>query len=212
MSQPKPQSNSQSKPQAKPNHHHGDLKRALITAGLALLEEGGLESLSLRKCAARAGVSHAAPAHHFDGLSGLIAAIAEEGFIIFSRYMQSEVDSKNQDPRARLHSVCCGYLQFGLDHAGLLRVMFGEHGLAQHAPTNGREEADAYLILRDVCAPFVPDGMDQKIIEIQVWSLIHGFTMLYLAGEFGVPFPPVDAGPFEAVMALLDSLGAQSSG
>lgn len=193
-------------------HHHGDLKRALVQAGIELLEEGGLEALSLRKCAARAGVSHAAPAHHFDGISGLTAAIAEQGFVIFSKYMQDEVDAALQEPRPRLYGICRGYLQFGLDHAGLLRVMFGEHGLAQHAPTNGREEANAYLILRDVCAPFVPDGMDNKVVEMQVWSLIHGFTMLYLAGEFGVPFPPIDAGPFAAVMALLDGLNAQSVG
>jgi DNA-binding transcriptional regulator YbjK len=51
--------------------HHGNLRAALVSAGIELLEEGGLEALTLRKCAARAGVSHAAPAHHFEGLQGL---------------------------------------------------------------------------------------------------------------------------------------------
>ena len=68
-------------------HHHGDLRRALIDAGLALLTEGGTSALTLRGCAARAGVSHAAPAHHFDGLDGLRVAIAEEGFDRFRRRM-----------------------------------------------------------------------------------------------------------------------------
>ena len=56
-------------------HHHGNLRPALIKAGIALLEEGGIDALSLRKCAARAGVTHAAPAHHFDGLAGLKALV-----------------------------------------------------------------------------------------------------------------------------------------
>ena len=56
-------------------HHHGDLRQALVAAGIELLDEGGLAALTLRRCAARAGVSHAAPAHHFKGLRGLLTAI-----------------------------------------------------------------------------------------------------------------------------------------
>ena len=197
---------------AKTRHHHGDLKRALIQAGIDLLEEGGLEALTLRKCAARAGVSHAAPAHHFAGLPGLTSAIAEEGFNIFSKYMTDAVEAGEQTDRERLRSICRGYLQFGLRHSGLLKVMFGEHGLGIHAPRNKREEADAYKILRRACAPFVPDGSDSRIVEAQVWSLIHGFTLLYLGGEFGCTDAPIENSPFDAVMALIDQIGAQAAG
>ncbi|GAA6179190.1 TetR/AcrR family transcriptional regulator [Shimia sp. NS0008-38b] len=193
----------------KTRHHHGDLKRALIEAGLELLEEGGLEALTLRKCAARAGVSHAAPAHHFDGLPGLISAISEAGFDIFSKHMSDEIEVGNQSDIGRLRSICRGYLQFGMTHSGLLKVMFGEHGLAIHAPRNNREEAEAYLLLRRACAPFVPPGEDPHIVEAQVWSLIHGFTLLYLSGEFGTPLPEIEDGPFAAVMALVERVGTQ---
>jgi AcrR family transcriptional regulator len=195
---------------AKTRHHHGDLKRALVQAGIDLLEEGGLEALTLRKCAARAGVSHAAPAHHFAGLPGLTVAIAEEGFGIFSKFMTDEVEAGEQTDRERLRSLCRGYLRFGLKHSGLLKVMFGVQGLGIHAPRDGLEEADAYMILRAACAPFVPDGADPRIIEAQVWSLVHGFTLLYLCGEFGCPDTPIDEGPFDAVMALLDQIGTQA--
>ncbi len=196
---------------AKNRHHHGDLKRALIQAGIDLLEEGGLEALTLRKCAARAGVSHAAPAHHFAGLPGLITAIAEEGFDIFSKYMTDAIEAGEQTDRERLRSICRGYLQFGLSHSGLLKVMFGEHGLGIHAPRkDNREEAEAYLILRGVCAPFVPEGEDPHIVEAQVWSLIHGFTLLYIGGEFGCTTMPIEDSPFEAVMALVDRIGTQA--
>lgn len=195
----------------KSRHHHGDLKAALVNAGIDLLEEGGLKALSLRKCAARAGVSHAAPAHHFDGLAGLKQAIAEEGFRLFSHYLQTACDGGPQDPRGRLRSLCRGYLQFGLDHPGILAVIFGDQGLAGLVHGGGKEEADAYLTLRDVAAPFVAPGQDRLVVETQIWSLIHGFTLLYLSGEFGSPPPPIDDGPFAQVIALLDGLEPRSS-
>lgn len=64
----------------KRSYHHGDLRRALVDEGLALLESQGLAGLSLRAIAARAGVSHAAPKNHFGNLRGLLTAMAAEGF------------------------------------------------------------------------------------------------------------------------------------
>ena len=190
-------------------HHHGNLRPALIKAGLELLEEGGIEALTLRKCAARAGVSHAAPAHHFNGLPDLTRAIASEAFQIFSNHLQGAIDQGGDDPREQLRSICRGYLQFGMDHRGLLNVIFGVDGLAMLGNPNGKDQAHAYMILRKTCAPFVPEGTDPHIIEAQVWSLIHGFTQLYVAGEFGNPPAPLDEGPFDQVMALLDRIGTQ---
>ena len=194
---------TQTKP--RPGHHHGNLHQALVQAGIDLLEEGGLDALSLRKCAARAGVSHAAPAHHFDGLPGLRAAIAEEGFARFSTYMQTARDTGEQTPLGRLKSICRGYLQFGIDHPGILNVIFGQRGLASMKPGN-RETAHAYLILRDVCAPFVPAGTDSRVIEIRVWSLIHGFTLLTMSGEFNAPDQLLDADLFDSVMDVLPQI------
>lgn len=192
-------------------HHHGNLRAALIDAGIQLLEEGGIAALTLRKCAARAGVSHAAPAHHFDGLAGLKRAIAEEGFRLFSSYLQTACNNGPQDPQGRLKSLCRGYLQFGLDHPGILAVIFGDQGLAGLVGGGGKEEADAYLTLRAVCAPFVSPNQDRLVVETQVWSLIHGFTLLYMAGEFGSPPPPIDDGPFAQVIAILDGLTSAPS-
>ncbi|MFY0622143.1 MAG: TetR/AcrR family transcriptional regulator [Pelagimonas sp.] len=191
----------------KKKHHHGNLRAALVSAGIELLEEGGLEALTLRKCAARAGVSHAAPAHHFEGLQGLKHAIAEEGFRLFSAHLQRAIEVGPQSDRGRLNSICRGYLLFGLQHRGVLNVIFGGKGLAGLvASPSGKKEAHAYLLLREVCAPFVPDGVDPQVVEAQVWSLIHGFTLLHLAGEFGPPAMPEDGGAFDQVMGLLDAL------
>ena len=70
-------------------HHHGNLRSALIDSGLALLANEGLAGLTLRRAAAAAGVSHAAPAHHFDGLPGLLTAIAARAFQLFADQMEA---------------------------------------------------------------------------------------------------------------------------
>jgi len=195
-------------PTHKKPHHHGNLRQTLIDAGIALLEEGSAESLTLRKCAARAGVSHAAPAHHFDGLLGLKAAIAEQGFDIFSRYMLEAAESGPQTPRARLKGICTGYLRFGLDHPALFRLIFSFDAkiLAEKELDPGN--AQSYMILRDCCAPFVPKDADPVVIETQVWALIHGYTSLVLDGRFYDPrTKTLGQGPFDAVMTLLDHIG-----
>src|SRR5215472_16808361 len=68
-------------------HFPGDLRQALLDAALATLDEVGADRLSLREVARRAGVSHAAPAHHFSDKAGLLTAIATEGFGRLVRYL-----------------------------------------------------------------------------------------------------------------------------
>lgn len=200
------------KPAPKSPHHHGNLKSALIDAGVALLEEGGLDGLTLRKCAARAGVSHAAPAHHFDGLTGLKSAIAQDAFGRFSRHMLEAADAEGPAPIDRLRGICRGYLQFGLTHRALLEIIFGVD--PEQVTNEGIDPGDsnAYMILRDTCAPFVPAGTAPEIIEFQVWSLIHGYTLLFVSGRLGNVRPQrIEDGPFEQVLALLDCIGTPPS-
>lgn len=198
-------------PDHKP-HHHGDLRSALIQAGISLLSEGGKDSLTLRKCAARAGVSHAAPAHHFDGLGGLRAAIAKEGFRLFRLSMLAACDDNNPSDLDRLKGICSGYLNFAIQNPALFELIFSAAPLGNFEADLQQGTPFAYEVLRNACAPFVPSGQDPMIVETQVWSLIHGYTHLYMAGRFG----PIDTtqqarGPFDMVMTLLDTLAAPTS-
>lgn len=184
-------------------HHHGDLAPALVAAGIELLAEGGPGALTLRGCAARAGVSHAAPAHHFDGVAGLRAAIAREGFRRFREAMLDAAQAEAR-PRGRLRGICRGYLAFAESNRALFDLIFGlDPSGAKPAPSE--EGAAAYAVLREACAPFVAPGQDRAVVETQVWSLIHGFASLRLGdrlmpGQGGTP-----AG-LDAVLALLDAL------
>lgn len=183
----------------KERHHHGQLREALILAGFALMEQGGPEALTLRKCAARAGVSHAAPAHHFRGLISLKAAIVARGFQIFTETMQAHRNGSAPSPRAQLLAICDGYLAFARAHAALFRFMFQDFGdaITQINPWVQEEltlhSATAFGELRQACAPFAPLNGHVQGTEVAVWSLVHGYAMLFSGSS--TPETPLGSPP-----------------
>ncbi|NOZ32822.1 MAG: TetR/AcrR family transcriptional regulator [Alphaproteobacteria bacterium] len=154
------------------------MREALIGAGIELLDEGGLGGLTLRRCAARAGVSHAAPAHHFAGLSGLLTAIVARGYKIFTRTMIAERSQAAADPRAQLVAICNGYLRFSEENGALFTLMFSTQNLDFDNPELATSSAAAYQVLADGCAPFRQGAAGSTGTEIMVWSLVHGFATL----------------------------------
>src|SRR3954453_15173884 len=107
-------------------YQHGDLRRALIQAGLKLLSEGGVAALSLRAAAQLAGVSHAAPYRHFRDKQALVAAIAERGFRQLTAMMREELGRcSSADARELLTSLGVGYARFATRSPASLRVIFG---------------------------------------------------------------------------------------
>ena len=185
-------------------HHHGNLRNALIEAGIDLLKEGGLPNLTLRKCAALAGVSHAAPAHHFDGLDGLRQAIASEGF---SRFRQAMLDASDQvsGAREKLRAIARGYLAFARAEPALYDLIFSYRSNHKLNADLNAGTSQAYSVLAEHCAPIVPPDTDPLVIETQVWSLCHGYALLILSGRFSDGEAPDDA-----VLALIDKIGLQS--
>ncbi len=184
---------------SKETHHHGDLREALILAGITLLEEGGIDALTLRKCAAKAGVSHAAPAHHFNGLVSLKAAIVARCYRLFSDTMLAHKNNADATPRAQLLAVCEGYLAFNRAHKPLFQIMFQPkpEGLDQVNPDImeelNAESTAAFMILSAVCAPFAPVGGHDQGTEVMVWSLVHGYAVLFAnqpGGETPAGAPP----------------------
>ncbi len=180
-------------------HHHGNLREALILAGLELLESGGPDALTLRKCAAHAGVSHAAPAHHFNGLISLKGAIIARGHVMFSETMQAASTVAEPSPQAQLNAICEGYLTFARTHSALFKFMFQPHGKpfdAIDAVTMAELEVSSstsYGILRNACGPFESESGDRRGIETMIWSLVHGYAMLF--GDSNSASPPGQSTP-----------------
>ncbi len=109
-------------PSKKSKYHHGDLRAALIQAADELIAEGGIETFSLRAAAQRAGVSPAAPAHHFGSARGLLTEVALLAYERVDRYLEEAGHS--DDPVADVRALSLAFITFTLDHPGHFRLMF----------------------------------------------------------------------------------------
>src|SRR5947207_2091303 len=99
-----------------PSYHHGNLRRAVLDAAIGAIEESGPAGWSLRELARRAGVSHAAPAHHFGDKTGLLTAIAVEGYTLFADTLERTADD--------FLDTGLAYVRFAIDHKAYFEVMF----------------------------------------------------------------------------------------
>ena len=92
--------------EAKSGYHHGDLREALLVSAEQLLREEGLKALTLRACARRAGVSHAAPKHHFNDVAELLSEVSARGFDRLTAALKEAREAAGEDPVERFVGVC----------------------------------------------------------------------------------------------------------
>ncbi len=170
-------------PTPKAQHHHGDLRNALVQAGLDILDTEGMDALTLRKAAARAGVSHAAPAHHFGDKEGLLVAIATHGFEVFTATMLNERYKTGDGPQQQLEGICRGYLRFSNERPALFRLIFSLPYKEHLDPALQTASVNAYMVLAEVCALFEPSPHGPGVNELRVWSAVHGYASLALTGR-----------------------------
>lgn len=168
---------------AKPPHPHGNLRAALIEAGMELVAEGGPEALSIRKVAARAGVSHAAPAHHFANLVALRTAIAAKAHHLFAASMEDAIAEAPDTPQQAIIAAGIGYLRFARAHPGLFHIMFGGAELNPDDPDLKSAAARSYGVLTRVSAPVAHGPAGPRGTETLIWSIAHGFAALMLLGK-----------------------------
>ena len=154
-------------------YHHGDLKAALLAAAEAELAERGIEAFSLRAVAKRAGVSHAAPAHHFGDVGGLLTALAAEGF----RRFQATLDASEAgavDARDRAIRAGLGYLEFATLRPALFRLIFSSKkpDFADPEMMAAAEAAFGHLVT------LITDlGGDHSDVSA-LWAMSHGIADL----------------------------------
>lgn len=171
--------------EAKPRYHHGDLRAALLLAAEAELEEKGLERFSLRGVAKRAGVSHAAPAHHFRDTGGLLTALAAEGFTRFLAAQKAR-QAAAQGAREKLVASGLAYVDFAREHPAFFRLMFSSDRPEQADPALCAAAGAAYRhLVEDVGRARAAAGRDGPA-EVDVhaaWAIAHGLADLMNAGR-----------------------------
>jgi AcrR family transcriptional regulator len=182
-------------------HHHGNLRAALLAAAREIIAESGVEGLSLREAARRAGVSHAAPSHHFGNLAGLLAALAVEGFELLGSEMDRQIEMAGGQfsPAKRLDAVGLGYVAFAAKHPEHFRIMFrGKFKLEGREGQTVNEAANAVSqrlanALREAYAEangkeLLPEQLRARAALAQ--SSVHGYAALALDGAWSRPDAP----------------------
>ncbi len=169
-------------------YHHGDLKNALIRSGVEILSTEGVHGLSLRKVAAHAGVSHAAPYAHFADKQALIAAISTEGFRRLYERVQATSEAYDHDPQRQFVETAWVYVQFALDDPAHFKIMFSgvleqEKDYPEFVEMS-RKNFQSVVALVESCqaAGLLRPGPADEL-AVSVWSLVHGFIALTLEGQ-----------------------------
>jgi AcrR family transcriptional regulator len=193
-------------------YHHGDLRRALLEASLALIEAHGIGALSLREVARKAGVSHNAPYHHFKDRGSLLAALAEEGFGDLAREM-ADARAAAPDPRARLEACGQAYVRFALRSPARFQVMFrpelaapSEGGAVARASTPALDTLTG-AIVEAQAAGLAPAG-DPRPLVLTCWSAVHGLASLWLDGPLARARGAFGTSPDKLAAMLSSTLAA----
>ena len=188
-------------------YHHGDLKNALIKAGVEILASEGLGGLSLRKVAKQAGVSHAAPYSHFKDKQALIAAISTESFKELYIQIESVYTAHKENPENLLVETSWAYLQFALTKPDRFKLMFSsvlekEKEYPDFVEVSHQNFQQVVRVVK-LCqgASILKDG-EANLTAVSVWGAIHGLAMLVLEGQISTAV----LGQYELRKILLHSL------
>ena len=160
--------------------------------------------LTLRRCAALAGVSHAAPSHHFEGLKGLKTAIATRGYAIFEQMMKDGIEDAGPDKRAQAVGMSIGYIRFATKHNALFNLMFDRPEKFVQNAEWVRASTSARQVLNETSLNFASGPGGPPATEVALFSLAHGYSKLI---EIGRVLPGSGDGrdvKFEDVFDLVD--------
>jgi AcrR family transcriptional regulator len=164
-----------------------DLQERVLRAAVEVMREVGLDGLSMREVARRAGVSHQAPYHHFKDREGILAALAEQGYAALATQLEAATRSKGT-ARARLTAAGCAYVDFALQQPQHFRVMFSRDAVdLSRFPAAQAQASRAFAALEAVVAVLLRDDLPgARATWVQVaWSVVHGAAALLLDGRPG---------------------------
>ena len=167
------------------SYHHGNLRQALINAGIKIINENGEENLSLRKVAAACGVSHAAPYAHFKDKEELIDAIKET---VTEKFMEKLVEAVEGKPSADAAIIAMGraYVTFFSKNPDYYIFLFGKQNITAHLKMNKEYKGDypPFLLLRRMYLLHLQENglektaEEQEIELIKIWSIVHGMASI----------------------------------
>lgn len=161
-------------------YHHGNLRLALLESARDLIEESGIEALTLREVARRAGVSAGAPYHHFKDKADLISELVSHSFHRLDRASRDALVGKTT-PQEKLQAIGVTYVMYAVRHPEQFRLMFRPE---MGSPLEYENPActAVFRVLLEVVDEFCLVGGDRNTAAISTWSLVHGLASLLVDG------------------------------
>jgi AcrR family transcriptional regulator len=171
-----------------------DLRQKVLKASLALIEEGGLDRLSMREAARKAGVSHQAPYHHFADREAILAAIAGEGFVKLGQALMRAAADAGSNPGKAVEAMGRAYVDFAIRHPAYFQVMFRADAVPlDRYPEPRKLEDEAFgRLVEGIYKAFTDQPVEvRRKIAVAAWALVHGLATLILEGSLarkvGIP-------------------------
>jgi len=197
---------SSSVPPARSTYRHGDLRRALLEAGVELARRGGPEAVVLREATRRAGVVPNAAYRHFASRQALLLAVRAAALSAVARAMEAELAAVPRDgspaqiARASVRAIGAGYLRFAQEQTGLFRTAFGAPVELEDPPADAKGGASGlnpFELLGGALDQLVAAGVlppeRRPGAEFLAWSAVHGLALLIIDGPLrGVPREQTD--------------------
>ncbi|MFF7449014.1 MULTISPECIES: WHG domain-containing protein [unclassified Streptomyces] len=170
------------------------LRARLVEVGVDLVAREGVQALTLREIARRAGVSHGAPRRHFPTHLELLSAIARRGFAELAQRAATAAGDGTASPRAQLTSLGRAYLEFALDNRGMYELMF-RHDLLESGHLGLRDTSlPLFGRLVELIAQARPDA-DARLVAGAWWANLHGIAQLWSWGSLQLATGATDFAP-----------------
>lgn len=193
-------------------YHHGDLQNALVSAAIELISKGTAEQLTLRAVSRRVGVNHRAVYNHFEDLTSLLAAVAEQGYRNLLELLKVTLaPMQRAGPERRMEAIACAYVAFAIDNPAHYRIMFG-----RRLNEDGRFPVLEELVQQayELIDAEIVNGIDLGRFELRTrremvfafWSLAHGFASLTLVRRIKVKRPLLDSYVKQLVAPFISGL------
>ena len=164
---------------------HGDLRTALLSEGLVLLDNEGIESVTIRAVARNAGVAHSAPANHFPSRNAMLTAIAAMIFAELAEMSVAAVTAMDDQPEQAIRTFADTWFQFAFDHPNRYQLLWQRQLVSHEDPGLEREMNRVYSTLLSILQrDQMGRRVDAETDAIAIWSMIHGYISLRLDGNF----------------------------
>ena len=176
------------------HYHHGDLRRALLDAGFRVAAERGVEAVTLREVARQAGVSHAAPYHHFADKAALLDALTVQAYGALTAALRAARETAPGDALDGLRAIGAAYVRFALGHPTAFHFLY-RPGLGQDESSGEGCSAEIQVAAHaayDVVLDAIKGGQeagpvvsgDPETLALTVWAMAHGLAVLLRDGAY----------------------------